>query len=440
MKFDLLYRKRWWLLYAPVLMLSALLLWLSYTQWLPQPPSSIAILAGQPTDGYTATALRYREQLAQVGISADVITSESSSATLAALRAEPDRPQVALINGLFAPSKLGNPTPTPPDLHGLAVIEREPIWIFTRSPLITKVQELRGLRVGVGASDALAQPAIQLVLSNAQLSASDLKIVPVPREQLANQLIDGNLDAAIVLASASSDTVRLLTRSPAVQIIGIDQVRTLLQSEPRLRPFVLPQGVIELRGDIPPRDLTMVASDLQLVIPAQMHPALQRTLLDVANLLHEQPSFLQRQGEFPSVTDVDFPASPVALSTLRGDKPLLERLLPYGWAQGAQWLLLAGLPILVITALILAWIPSLFNWRINDVLQNFYGELKFLESEIDPVAKERPIEIKRMLQQLDAIDMQVMQLALPNQYAERWYTLRAHLAEARERLLALRAR
>jgi TRAP-type uncharacterized transport system substrate-binding protein len=440
MKFDLLYRKRWWLLYAPVLLLSAMLQWLSYTQWITQPPSTITLLAGQPADGYTATALRYREQLARVGIRADIVTSESTSASLAALRAMPDRPQVALVNGLFAPSKAAGATPTVQDLQGLAVIEREPIWIFTRTPLLTKIQELRGLRVGVGASDALAAQVMQLVLGNAQLSVNDLKIVPVPREQLANQLIDGNIDAAIVLASASSDTVRLLTRSTSVQIIGIDQVRNLLQNEPRLRPFVLPQGVIELRGDIPPRDLTMVASDLQLVIPAQMHPALQRTLIDVANQLHEQPSFLQRQGEFPNIASVDFPVSPVALATLRGDKPFFEQLLPYGWAQGAQWLLFAGLPILLLTALVLAWIPSLFNWRINDVLQNFYGELKFLESEIDPVAKERPIEIKRMLQQLDAIDMQVMQLELPNQYAERWYTLRAHLAQARERLLAMRAR
>jgi hypothetical protein len=179
---------------------------------------------------------------------------------------------------------------------------------------------------------------------------------------------------------------------------------------------------------------------LQLAIRAEMHPALQRALLDVASQLHELPSFLQRQGEFPNVADVDFTVSPVAQASTRGNKPWLEQLLPYGWAQRMQWLLLAGLPIVIITLLVLAWIPTWFEWRINALLQNFYGELKFLETEIDPVASERPIEIKNLLQRIDAIDMHVMQLDLPNQYAQRWYTLRSHLATARERLLALRAR
>ena len=95
---------------------------------------------------------------------------------------------------------------------------------------------------------------------------------------------------------------------------------------------------------------------------------------------------------------------------------------------------------MLIAALFLAWIPSWFDWRANALLQNFYGELKFLETEIEPVASERPIEIKRLLQRIDEIDMQVMQLDLPTPYAERWYTLRSHLAEAKDRLLGLRAR
>ncbi len=442
MKFDLLYRTRWWLLYAPILLISALLLWLSYTQWLPPPPARITIAAGQAFQGYTQTALRYRQQLAQLGISAEVVTTASSRESLAMLQGESPKAQLALVNGLQAPLKSNSSDSVGlmSQPQGLAVIEREPIWVFTRTPLLTRTQELRGLRIGIAAGDDLSKQVAQVVLDNAQLSLNDVTLLPIKHEDLANQLIDGQVDVVVLLASAANDTVRLLMRSSSVQIMGLEQVRPLLQREPRLRPFVLPQGVIELRGDIPSRDLTMVSSDLQLVIAPDMHPALQRALLDAANQLHEQPSFLQRQGEFPSIANVDFPPSPVALATLRSDKPWLEQLLPYGWAQYVQWLLLAALPILTLTILIMAWIPRLFNWRINDVLQNFYGELKFLESEIDPVAKERPIEIKRMLQQLDAIEMQVMQLELPNQFAERWYTLRSHLAEARERLLALRAR
>jgi TRAP-type uncharacterized transport system substrate-binding protein len=441
MKFDLLYRSRWWLLYAPILGLAAFLLWLSYTTWLPQPPRSLTIAAGQAGDGATQLALRYRERLGSMGIEVNVLTLGSAHLGLDALRSEPAKADMALVSGLSAAKMLGQTaTLAAETLQALAVIEREPLWVFTRTPLMTKLSELRNLRVGIASDDALADNAARMLLAHAQLKASDVQLVKVPRGQLANQLIDGQVDAAILLASAASESVRVLTRSPYIHILGLDQVRNLVQTEPRLRPFVLPQGVIELRGDIPPRDLTMVSADLQLVIQPGMHPALQRALLDVASQIHERPSFLQRQGEFPRVTDMDFPVSPVAQASMRSSKPWLEQFLPYGWAQLAQWLALACLPTVLITALILAWIPSWFDWRANALLQNFYGELKFLETEIEPVASERPIEIKRLLQRIDEIDMQVMQLDLPTPYAERWYTLRSHLAGARDRLLGLRAR
>jgi TRAP-type uncharacterized transport system substrate-binding protein len=441
MKFDLLFRRRWWLLYIPILLLAVLLLWLSYTVWLPQPPSSLKIAAGQPGDGTSQLALRYREGLAQMGIAAEVVTSERAHDALYALRSEPPTASLALASGLHAAKLPGQAQPAKDEpLRSLAVIEREPLWVFSRTPLMTRLQELRSQRVGISADDALAEGAAQLLLQHSQLKEGDVQLIKVPRSQLANQLIDGQIDAVILLASANSEAVRVLTRSPFIQIIGLEQVRNLVQREPRLRPFVLPQGVIELRGDIPPRDLTMVSADLQLVIQPNMHPALQRALIEVAGQLHERPSFLQRQGEFPRLTDMDFPASPVAVSALRSSKPWLEQWLPYGWAQLAQWLILAFLPIVLLTALLLTWIPSWFDWRVNAVLQNFYGELKFLESEIDPIASERPIEIKRLLQRIDEIDMQVMQLELPAPYSERWYTLRSHLASARDRLLGLRAR
>jgi hypothetical protein len=137
---------------------------------------------------------------------------------------------------------------------------------------------------------------------------------------------------------------------------------------------------------------------------------------------------------------LDFPVSEVTLAASRGKRPWLEELLPYWWAQLAQWFLYAALPILLLALCLLKWIPTLFEWRVNAALQHYYGELKFIETEISSVASERPIEMRHMIQRLDEIEQQVMQLQLPLQHTDRWYTLRSHLSDARERLLRLRAR
>jgi TRAP-type uncharacterized transport system substrate-binding protein len=436
MKFDLLYRRRWWLLYVPILLMAAALLWLSYTRWMPQPPRSITIAAASFGDSSAQLALQYRQGLAEMGIGVEVVSHPSAKLALDAVMSEPARADATFVSGMHASS----PSVASGQVQTLAVIEREPIWIFSRIPQMTKLQELRGMRIGIAEQDELALGLATRLLEHVQLKANDVQLMKVPSNRISNALIDGQIDIAIVLASASDESVRVMMRSPYIQILGVDQIRKLTSQEPRLRPFVLPQGVIELRGDIPARDLTLLSADLQLVIRPQLHPALQRALLDVATQLHERPSFLQRQGEFPRATDADFPVSATALAAMRGNKPWLEHVLPFGWAQWVQWLVLAFLPIVLATIALLAWIPSWFDWRINAVLQNFYGELKFLESEIDPVASERPIEMTRLLQRLDEIEMQVMQLELPAPYSERWYTLRSHLAGARDHLLGLRAR
>jgi hypothetical protein len=217
-------------------------------------------------------------------------------------------------------------------------------------------------------------------------------------------------------------------------------VFSLIAREPRLMPFVLPQGTIELRGNIPSRDLTLVSTNINLLVRDNMHPALQRVLIDVARDLHEPATLLQRQGEFPNLRDVDFSPSPIARELDAGNRPMMEQLFPYYWAQWAQLLLFAVAPILLVTLLILLWIPNFFAWKVNAVLQHHYGELKFLEAEISPSVTSMPNQMKKLMRRLDKIELQVASLDLPNRYAHHWYTLREHCAMAREKLLSYRAR
>jgi NMT1/THI5 like len=434
MKLSLLFRKRWIWLYLPVLLCSALMLWLSTTVWLALPPKFLLSASYLPTGGYTTTALRYRELVEARGIRVDTITTEGISGPLQRLLAPQSEVDVGFAQGLLAPSKAT-------DIVALAAIERQPVWIFTRNAKITNFAELKGQRIAVASAASTSQSVLELLLQHEQLKLTDISlIVKDTSSAAAAALAEGKADALVIVASGESDIVRLLTRDPNIQIIGIDRVASFVARESKLKPFVMPQGAIEIRGDIPSRDLAMVGTSLHLLVQEKMHPALQRVLIDVAREIHEMPSFLQRQGEFPTIRDIDFPVSPVATAAANGDRPWLENLLPYWWAQLAELILYAVLPIVLITILILLWIPSLFNWKVNAALQNFYGELKFLETDIEPTASSRPIEIKNLLQRLDDIEAKVTALDLPNTYANRWYTLREHIARARERLLNMRAR
>ncbi len=432
-KLELLFRSRWGLFYTPILLAAAALLWLSLTQWLPLPPKVLTIGAGVSGGGYSLLAIEYRKQLEEIGVQVTIATTTQSHTGLRQVD-QSEGIDLAFVNGMKA-----SQSPLK-DFVALAVIEREPLWIFSRLPTMTRLSELRGLRIGVPNYDELGDRVTQLVLKQAKLSKADVTLVSLSREQLANTFLDGQVDAVILMGSVRNDVARSMIRGAGVQLIGFDQVGQLLAQEKTLRPFVLPQGVIEFRGDVPSRDLTMVAVDLHLFSRSTMHPALQRAIFTAAMRIHEIPSFLQRPGEFPSVIGLDFPVSHVTLAAARGQRSWLEELLPYWWAQMAQWILYAVLPILLLTAAILAWIPNWFEWRVQALLQNFYGELKFIETEIDDVASERPIVMREMLQRIDDIELRIMQMQLPLNQTDHWYILRSHLSDARDKLLGMRAR
>lgn len=417
MKFTLLFQRRWALFYVPILLFCAVAVWCSATFWLPLPPKNILFSQGVGQSSQVELAKRYRDALDSLGVRVDFTTDTDA--------------QAGFQIGISSEAK---------DWLALAAVERQPVWVFTRAQSITSLSQLKGLRLAAGEQGSSTWAMVQLLLLHAGLKPSDLLLVSKEATLAANDLLDGKLEAMVLVANPDNDLVRLLTRSPGIWFLGVDRIAALIAREPRLKAFVLPQGAIELRGDIPPRDLALVAAQLHLMVRTQTHPAAQRALLDAAQSVHDAPGFLQRQGEYPVLRDLDFPAAPVARTMSLGQRPWLETVLPYYWAQVAELLLYAVIPLLLLMGFMLAWVPHFFDWRVNAILQNHYGELKFLETEIESVASERPMEIKRILHKLDEIELQVVALDLPNHYAPRWYTLRSHLALARDKLLGMRAR
>jgi hypothetical protein len=433
LKITRMYRKRRWLFYLPVVLCSALAIWFSATVLLPLPPVKFGFASGLPQGGYSVLALRYRDQLELRGIRAELMPTTGVLGPLQRLADPSGTVLAAFASGLTRNDNSQG-------IQALAAVERQPVWVFTRLPLLTQLAQLKGQRIATVAEGSPGWSMTQLLLTHAKVDAGNNLLQSQSNSAAASQLIEGKVEAAVIVASANSEAVHLLLRSPGMHLIGVDSVFSLIAREPRLKPFVLPQGAIELRGDIPSRDLTLVSTNINLLVRQSMHPALQRALLDVARDLHEPATLLQRQGEFPNIRDVDFPPSPIARRFDAGDRPVLEQLLPYYWAQWAQLLLFAIIPILLVTLLILLWIPNFFVWKVNAVLQHHYGELKFLEAEIVPSATAMPNQMKKLMRRLDQIELQVAQLDLPNQYANRWYTLREHCALAREKLLSYRAR
>lgn len=432
MKLLLLYRRRWWLFYLPVLLCTALALWWSATQWKVLPPAEVVIGAGSPQDGYSMLAQRYAEQLERIGMRAEVVYSDTQKGSLERLTRTGDAASIGFAHGIYANADTR--------VQALAVVGQEPVWVFSTTGGPSSLAQARGLRVAAGPASSSTFIAARLMLAHAGVRPSDVQFSDATGVAAANALADGKADLVFQAAGDDSQAVQLLTRSSGIQLLGAEHAGALAAQNPRLQPLLLPQGAIELRGDIPPKDLTLMSLQTHLLVRPEVHPALQRALLDAAVEIHEIPNFLQRHGQFPSFRGSDFALSPAARAYSLGARPWMETLLPYRTAQYAELVFYAIVPILAVALLMLAWIPKLFDWRISSALNHFYGDLKFLESDMDEVAADNPLALRRLLERLDNIERQVVALDLPDEFSERWYTLREHLVAARDRLLKLRSR
>ncbi len=432
MKLLLLYRRRWWLFYFPVLLCTALALWWAATQWKVLPPADTVIGAGSPQDGYSLLAQRYAEQLERIGVRAEIVYSDTQKGSLERLTRAGDATSIGFAHGIYANAAT--------KVQALAVVGQEPVWIFSITGGPSSLAQARGLRIAAGPVSSSSAIAARLMLEHAGVRLGDVQFDNATGVAAANALIDNKVDLVFQAAGEDSQAVQLLTRSNGIQLLGAERAGALAAQDPHLQPLLLPQGAIELRGDIPPRDLTLMSLQTHLLVRPDVHPALQRALLDAAIEIHEIPNFLQRHGQFPSFRGSDFVLSPTARAYSLGARPWMETLLPYRTAQYAELILYAVVPILGIALVLLAWIPKLFDWRISSALHHFYGDLKFLEAEMDDVAADNPMALRRLLERLDNIERQVVALDLPDEFSQRWYTLREHLASARDRLLKLRSR
>ena len=438
MRLLLLYRRRWWLFYLPVLLCGALAMWGAIASWHVLPPSYVVISGGSVQHSYSRLAQRYAEQLERMGIRSEVVYAPSEAEAYAQLLSSNeagDAPSVGFANTVYA-----NSAADAGKVEALAVIGQEPIWIFSTLNGPASLANAKGLRIAVGPENASTASAAKLLLMHAGVKASDVRFDLLTGIAAAEALVDGRVEMMFQVASEDSLAVQMLTRMGGIQLLSVDNAASLASQQRPLQLLLLPQGSIELRGDVPPRDLSLISLQTHLLVKPHVHPALQRALLRAASEIHEAPTFLQKHGQFPSYKGSDFKLSTVARAYSLGARPWMETLLPYGKAQAAELLLYAVLPILALVLLVLAWIPKLFDWRINAGLNSFYGELKFLELEMTDVATDSPIALKGLLERLDSIEQKVVTMDLPDEYSQRWYTLREHLATAQDSLLKLRSR
>ena len=394
----------------------------------PAPPKKIVITTGGESGAYYQFAQRYATILARNGVTLEVKASAGSLDNLARLQS--NEAQVGFVQGGVVPPKDDPDAEDESGLLSLGSMFYEPVWVFYRGDkVLTRLTELHGKRIAIGQEGSGVRQLAKQLLDANEIPADD-HLVPLAGLSAAEELQQGRIDAAFIIAAETAPVVQVLIRSPGVKLMSFAQDRAYQRRFPFLTKLTFPRGVVDLVRDFPPDDIKVLAPTANLIIRDDLHPALRTLLLQAASEVHGKSGFFQDAGEFPSYKDQMLLLSPEAARYFKSGAPFLQRYLPFWLAVLVDRLIVLLVPIFALLIPLLKVAPAIYTWRVRRKVFRCYGELKFLEDDLNHHFEVAKLDDYRA--RLDALDEEASQLHVPLGFTDLVYTLREHVNLVRQ--------
>jgi TRAP-type uncharacterized transport system substrate-binding protein len=418
------------LIALPSLLLIIGAFWLAAQFIKPAPPDQLIISTGGESGAYQRFAARYKDVLARYGVALVAKPSAGSPENLERLRNPEFEVDAGFIQGGTA--RLGEED----ELVSLGDMYYEPLWIFYREAALrggNRVLDLKGKRVAIGgAGSGTHHLAMELLAANG-LDAKNTKLIEVGGLSLVESMQKGEVDAVFVVGPTQSSLVWALLYTPGVSLMSLAHAEAYTRRFPHLARLVLPRGAIDLTLDIPPHDTQLVSPMATLLVREDTHPALIDLLMQAASEVHGQPGVFQKPGEFPRAGHSEFPLSKEAERYYKSGKPFLQRYLPFWAATLIDRMVVMLVPLLAVLVPLFKFAPQIYGWRVRSRIYRRYGELKFLENELneDPGQRSRA----EWMVKLDAIEKDASGIRTPLTFSDMLYTLRGHIDLVRDMIL-----
>jgi TRAP-type uncharacterized transport system substrate-binding protein len=382
----------------------------------------LIISTGGEGGAYQIFAARYKDVLARYGIKLVEKPSAGSAENFARLRDPKFEVDVAFIQAGTARQKEGD------ELFSLGDIYHEPLWIFYREAALGRIDnllDLKGKRIAVGGpGSGTRHLAMELLAANG-IDAKNSKLIEVGGHDLLQRLQKNDIDAVFLVGPTQSSLVWSLLYAPGVRLMNLARAEAYTRRFPYLTRLVLPRGVIDLTQDIPRDDIQLLSPMATLLAREDTHPALIDLLMQAADEVHGEPGVFQKPGEFPRAGHGEFPLSTEAERYYKSGKPFLQRYLPFWAATLIDRTVVMLLPLIVVLFPLLRFAPQIYGWRVRSRIYRRYGELKFLENEVNENAAAH--SRAEWLDKLDRIEKDASTIRTPLAFTDMLYTLRVHI-------------
>lgn len=410
---------------GPFVALALGLLFLAYTWLDPIPPKQVTLATGPAQSAYDEFGKRYAQALAGFGIEVKLIPSEGAAQNLAWLRE--GRVDLGFVQGGIA----GTPSESEPELLSLGSLFVEPLWLFYRSAKpLNALSDVSPLRLNVGAPGSGVPRLMDRLFDLNRMEPANLKLSQLTQTPATVAFLEGELDALLFASAPESPMVQMLLQTPGVRLMNFAQNEAYSRRFSFLTAVTLPRGVVDLASDIPPQNVQLIATTTTLLARPNVHPALVQLFSQTAQQLHGDAGWFSRTREFPNASHTEFALSAEAQRVIANGTPLLQRYLPFAYANLIERMWLAMGLILAVLLPLSRILPPLYQFRIRSRVFRWYGQLRDIEQR----ASQKTDPLDHLLIELNQLEARVEKIAVPLSYADELYALRDHIDLVRAKL------
>jgi TRAP-type uncharacterized transport system substrate-binding protein len=424
---------------GPFIVLAVTLLVLAYWWLDPNPPKRVVLATGPAQSAYEEFGKRYAKVLAADGIEVALLASQGSAHNLQLLRE--GKADLGFVQG-------GTSTYSAEDedaLTSLGSLFVEPLWLFYREDAAKKVRrtsgapsggplnslpQLQGLRVNVGTPGSGVPSLMDKLLESNRIEPASLRISNLDQTPATVAFLGGELDAIVFASAPESLMVQMLLQTPGVKLMNFSQSEAYSKRFTFLSTARLPQGVVDLASNIPPDDVSLVATTTSLIARSTTHPALVQLFAQAGNAIHSPAGWFKSAREFPNRDNNELPISKEAERAIKNDAPLLQRYLPFWVANLVERMWLAMGIIIAVMLPLSRIVPPLYEFRVRSRIFRWYGQLRDIENRIEGTRNTGAL-----LDELNALESRAEKISVPLSYTDELYALRSNIHLVRKKLL-----
>lgn len=433
--------RSWWELAGLAFLLLVVVagaFWLAWQFVQPAPPQRVVLAAGARGGAYWQFAESYARTFADAGIELELRETAGAAENYQLLLDRSSGVDAALVQGGTAPPG------APEHLLSVCAIDLEPIWVFHRDEIrLSRLRDLAGRRVAIGVPGSGTHHVAITIFDSLGIpirNASDehgspdaIEVIPVGGREAIERLRAGTIDAAVFVASTRSPLIVEALAVPGVSLFSMERTEAIARNHPFVQSVRLVEGVLDLKRNLPPKDVPLIAVTAGIAVHHDTHPSVVQLLVQAALATHRDGSAVVSAGDFPTSYFPELPSSEVAVHQLRMGPNWLQRHLPF-WAAslvGRLWVL--AVPLLTLAIPLLRFSPGLLRWRVRARIYRWYKRVRRID-ELARAADSTPEELRSARDELRLVHARVSALNVPLSYADALYQLRLHIRFVEEGL------